>query len=87
MNVPYVRLLGRGFDVSILGSDWQKIMPYIQDGTFNPTLVPTAPQTGYLNPNIQYDSATLDDRDQLFYERVLHILQGLFPEDYPTSNL
>lgn len=86
-QVPYVRLLGRDFDLSILGSDWEKILPYIQDGTFDPIIVPASPQTGYLSPDTQYDSATLDDRDSLFYERVLRILQGLFPGDYPTSNL
>lgn len=62
-NVPYVRLTGRDFDLTVLGSDWEKILPYIQDGSFSPAL------------------------DKLFYERVLYILQELFPDDYPTSNL
>lgn len=86
-NVPYVRLLGEGFDLSILGSDWEMILPYIQDGTFNPSLVPASATVGYLDPSTHYDSATLDVRDKLFYERVLHILQGIFPDDYPVSNL
>lgn len=86
-NVSYVRLTGRDFDLTVLGSDWEKIFPYIQDGSFNPALVPASPKTGYMDPNEHYDEATLDVRDKLFYERVLYILQDLFPDDYPTSNL
>lgn len=86
-NVPYVRLSGQGFDLSVLGEDWEKILPFIQDGTFNPSLVPVAAVAGYLHPEEQNNVATLDVRDRLFYERVLYTLQGLFPDDYPTSNL
>lgn len=86
-NMPYVRLTGTGFDVSILGEDWEKILPYIQDGTLNPSLVPASPKVGYINPDVQYSSSTLDSKDPRFYDRVLYILEGLFPEDYPTSNL
>lgn len=86
-NMRFVRLTGQDFDMAVLGEDWEKILPFIQDGTFDPSLVPVAPQVGYINPAVHYDTATLDARDIRFYERVLYILEGLFPEDYPTSNL
>jgi hypothetical protein len=86
-NVPYVRLTGKDLNLTILGEDWEKILPFIQDGTFNPVLVPTSSHVGWLHPDRHFDSASLDARDPRFYERVLHILQGLFPDDYPTSNL
>lgn len=86
-NVPYIRLIGRGFDLSILGEDWEKILPFVQDDTFNPMVVPASACVGYLDPKEHFDSATLDEADRPFYERVLFTLQQLFPDDYPTSNL
>ncbi len=86
-SVRYVRLTGQDFDLAVLGEDWEKILPFIQDSTFNPALYPVVSRTGYLDPMIHYDTASLDVRDVRFYERVLAILEEQFPDDYPTSNL
>jgi hypothetical protein len=42
---------------------------------------------GFLRPEIHYKAPTIDIRDKGFYRRVLNTLQGLFTEEFPTSNL
>lgn len=84
-HLPYVRFVGRGLDVSVLGEDWEKILPFVKDGTFNPSQTPTSPFVGYLHPDRHYAQATLDSRDIRFYERVLGVLEQLFPGDYPEA--
>lgn len=85
-TTPVVYLSGRGFNIVVRGDDWEKIIPYLRDGVFNPEIVPVErPQ--YLLPEVMLDVAILDRTDQDFYQRVLGVLQGLFPEDYPTSDL
>jgi hypothetical protein len=86
-GLHYVQLVGRDFNLVILMEDWEKILPYIREGSFNSTIFPIGYEVCYSDPSSHYDSATLDEADKLFYERTLYILQGLFQEDYPTSDL
>lgn len=86
-GLSYVHITGQGLDISVLGEDWEKILPFIQDGSFDPALVPVSARVGYLHPERHYDAPTLDTQDVLFYERVLSILQDIFTDDYPTSDL
>jgi hypothetical protein len=85
-NVEYVHLAGSNTDEVILASEWALILPYIEDGTFSPIRYPVAPGFGYLDPLVHFDGSTLDRKDWFFYQRVLGVLQQLFPESYPTSN-
>jgi hypothetical protein len=86
-HVGYVWLKGVDTDVVVLQEDWELIFPFIQDGTFSPMLTPTQSRVGFLRPEIHYKAPTIDIRDKGFYRRVLNTLQGLFTEEFPTSNL
>jgi hypothetical protein len=77
-----VRLKGLTFDVSILTSDWEKIIPYLQDGSFSPYLYSEGGSYKVLHPEVQ--TSTTED---FLYQRILGILKMLFTEEYPISNL
>jgi hypothetical protein len=85
-NLSYVWLRGDDPGVVVLKEDWEKILPYIEDGTFDPTQTPV-PRVVPLDPNVMYDEATIDLQDSYLYSRVLVVLRQLFPEKYPTSDL
>ncbi len=82
-GVAFVRLFGIGVNVTVLNEDWKRIVPYFQDGTFNPAIVPVGRSFGW--PESEASMGDVDDPD--FYLRVLFVLQQLFTEDFPTSNL
>ena len=64
-TTPFVRLSGRGINVVIRGDDWSKIVPYLENGVFNPQVV--APdRIPYLQPEFILDIATLDSTDKDF---------------------
>lgn len=84
-NVKWVRLEAKDFHVQILGEDWAKILPYIQDDSFNQLVVKSQIDSVYIDPNTAHASAIIDHTDRQYYLRVLQTLQGLFPEAYPTS--
>jgi len=84
-DLGYVRIEAPGYHVQILESDWSKILPYIQDGTFNQFLFKSQVDSVWLDPNTQHASSIIDFTDKQYYLKVLGILQGLFPVAYPTS--
>jgi hypothetical protein len=84
-NTSIVRIWGEGIDVVVRGEDWVLIDPYLKDGSFNTLIVPVPPKPR--NPSLKPDTATIDTDDPELYNRVLGVLQGLFPDDYPTSKL
>lgn len=86
-HVRYVRIHGPTVDVVVLGEDWELILPFLEDGTISPIRTPTSAKFGYLHPSAVFDEPTLDQTDPRMYERILHVLQGVFPEEYPTSDL
>jgi hypothetical protein len=83
-HVAYYRFKGRGLDCLVLATDYAQILPFVQDGTFDPNQYP-APPTG--NPSVPADLSTIDQWDSVFFTRVLGRLRALFPESYPTSDL
>lgn len=85
-GIGYVRLVGRDVDVVVRREDWAKIMPHVQAGTFEAQVVPVGTPT-VRDPDVHFAFGTLDARDHVLYARVLGVLQGLFPDDYPTSSL
>lgn len=85
-NQGVVHIEGRGVNVVIRAEDWAKIEPYLRDGSFNLQEVPV-PKVYDINPNVRLDIATLEANDSVFYQRVLGVLEKLFPEEFPTSDL
>jgi hypothetical protein len=79
-NVSYVEFTGDAFAVVVRGDDWDKIKPYIEDGTLAP---PPEPLTNWAGTSI----ANIDQRDPEYYAVVLGVLQRLFTQEYPTSLL
>ena len=86
-HVRYVRIFGPTVEAVVLEEDWRLILPKIEDGKISPLRTPTSAHFGFLHPPVTYDEPTLDQNDPGLYDRILHTLQGLFPEEYPTSDL
>jgi hypothetical protein len=86
-NTKFVRLSGRNFDVAILNEDWEKIAPLVKEGVFTSYLTFMGPPGVSLNPEVADDSALVETHQSQRYQHVLGILETLFPESYPTSNL
>jgi hypothetical protein len=81
-NVQYYLFQGPAFQVLIRGDDYAKIIPLIQNDLLDPIPQPTLPwRNGTVN------LSNLPVFDVINYNRILGILQNIFPEDYPTSYL
>jgi len=78
-------ILGTGETLVILKEDWAKIWPFIEDGTFNPQVIPTKPR-GAVARFPGTEAGQVDLRAAGLYQRILDTLTPLFPE-YPTSDL
>ncbi len=85
-NTGIIRIWGGDLEVVVRAEDWEKIIPYLRDGYFNPQLFPTNPLYT-TSSKVHMDPATLDLDDPELYQRVLGVLETLFPDDYPTSDL
>ena len=83
-NVSYVAFIADkgSFVVVVRGDDWQKIVPYLQSDQLAPPAVSKLPWY-----NRVASIANIDVYDQNYYLTVLGVLNGLFPEDFPTSYL
>ncbi len=83
-GVKFVRLSGNGMSVLVLDQDWRKILPYLADGTLDPTLnpAPTKLTDGLFIP---FDSAWVNLKDVQLRARILNLLYKLFPRNYPIS--
>jgi len=86
-HVRYVRIFGPTVEAVVLEEDWRLILPKIEDGTISPIRTPTSASFGFLHPEVTLDQPILDQGDPRLYDRILHTLQELFPEEYPTSDL
>ena len=86
-NISYVRIEAVEFHVQILAEDWAKILPYIQDDSFNQEVVKTQIDSVWVDPLVAHATQFIDRTDRQYYLRILQVLQGLFPTAYPTSQL
>lgn len=86
-STKFIRLSGRNFDVAILNEDWEKIAPLVQQGVFTSFLTPMGPPGVPLDPPVSEDSALVETHQSQRYQHVLGILEQLFTESYPTSNI
>lgn len=84
-NVRYVRLETPEFHVQVLASDWAKIMPYVEDQSFDQVIVKSQLDSVWIDPLASHSPPLIDRTDRQYYLRVLEVLQGLFPTAYPTS--
>lgn len=80
-NVSVVHLSGLDFDLFLRGDDWVKLLPYMTDGALNPISLATARAVGV------WDAGVIDIVDPDLYRRTLGLLQTLFPQPYPTTNI
>ncbi len=85
-NIGYVLITASDFKVQILASDWAKILPRIQDESFNQVVTKSQVDSVYIDPLASHASSIIDHTDREYYLRVLYTLQALFSEAYPTSN-
>jgi len=86
-NIGWVRLETPTYHVQVLAEDWAKILPYIQDESFNQVIVKSQLDSVWIDPNTAHAPPLIDRTDRQYYLRVLAVLQGLFPTAYPTSTL
>jgi len=86
-NVPFVRIRSSELDILVMKQDWVQILPFIQDGTINPRAYPRAAHVGYLEFRVAYGEAVQDHADKHLYEVILGLLQQLFTDAFPTSDL
>lgn len=87
-NIAFYEILsfdGR-INIRVRADDWEKILPYLENGRWNPLIVPTA-QVGWLHPNRVHDISLLPVTDRELYFRILDDLEAEFPISYPTSKL
>lgn len=86
-DLPYVWLHGEsGINIIVRADDWAKVIPYLRDGSFDPTLVPVSRQV-VLNPPVRFDGALLDQNDQELYNRIKNVLDSLFPVKFPDGQI
>ena len=84
-GVTYTWIHGVGINLTVRGDDWIKVLPFIQDGFFDTTLVPTSTQGTVLDPTVYFDGSVLDRHDLELYSRIKVVLDTLFPTYFPTS--
>lgn len=87
-NVGAIRLFSAtaGVDLLVRSDDWIKLVPYLKDGTLDTTLLPVA-EAQVFDTSSKFDSSVLDVSDKELYDRILTLLNQLFPIKFPTTNL
>ena len=83
-STPLIHMSGRGYDIYIRGDDWEKIVPFLADGSLSPDII--AP-VRFLLDGQGFDPSDIEIEDRDFYRRVLGVLMMLFTKDFPTSKL
>jgi hypothetical protein len=94
-EVGYVRFFAPGFEVFVLANDWQKVVPYLFDGSLTPSVVAPQPIRATTNrvggrgtdSNDMADLSTIAQWDAPFFQKVYATLRTIFTESYPTSRL
>ena len=82
-DVEYVRFLGSGVDLSILASDWDRLMPYIEADYFSSMAYPTYSGYRFDPSKFPFDGSPY----QRMYDRVYDLLVRLFPDDYSNMEM
>jgi hypothetical protein len=84
-NTAYVGFMGDkgSFTVVVRGDDWSKIVPYLKSDQLSPPQQPLLPWRNVGVVNL----SNIDVFDAQYYNKVLGVLNALFPQDFPTSYL
>lgn len=82
-HTPLIHLTGPSFDIYIRGSDWERILPYIVGGQFNPLIVATKP----IGLRTLFDESKIDLAYDPLYQRVYGTLKTLFTNIAPNPDL
>lgn len=85
-NVDFIEIHGQGAHALVLRSDWEKLLPSIQNETFNTQASPVEPPGRYLDQKIAYSEPILDRADHLLYQRIVGVLRGFVTETFPTRS-
>lgn len=87
-DTPCIRIvnLGAGVNVLVRSDDWQKLVPYLKDGTLDVSQLPVA-RPVVLNPRVSRDASVVDVWDSELYGRVVALLETLFKVGFPVSDL
>ncbi len=83
-NITYVMFQANkgAFQVLVRGDDWAKIVPYLKSNFLSPAIEPLLPW-GFGVASV----ANIDVFDSQYYNKVLGVLNALFPITFPTSYL
>lgn len=85
-NVKYVQIYtSTGPDVMVRAEHWEKILPFLQDGTFNPQIVPVEAPSRALDAGTRLSVSTTKASDPL-YKRVLFYLSQTFTTTVPSGD-
>ena len=84
-GATYITMQSAGASVAVIWEDWQKILPWIQEGYFSTPIFPAGMGGG--QPNLVSTPSNPASSLYPLYVRTLEKLQELFPEDYPISPL
>lgn len=82
-GLPYVSIHGRGINVTVPQSDWQKVLPLLQTDALSTQVVPVESAVRDVDPIVRLSSSTVDARDPL-YTRVHGALTQIFTSKVPT---
>lgn len=86
LDQTFVCFTGPGVQVLVRGEDWNLILPYLKDGSFNPLVIPD-PQIVTVDRTVRYEPSVIPYQDRPLYIRVLNVLTSLFPLIFPVSKL
>lgn len=79
---PFVQINGRGINVCVPQSDWEQVLPLIQNESLTTQVVPVESAVRDID-SVRLSSSTVDARDPL-YLRVHGALGRLFTSKVPT---
>jgi hypothetical protein len=70
-----------GTNIVVRADDWAKVVPYLQSGDFDPSIVPVPRQVVLYKS----DGSLLDLNDQELYNRIKNALDSLFTIKFPED--
>lgn len=83
-GLSYVQINGRGINVTVPQSDWQQVLPLIQDESLTTQVIPVDSAVREVDSAVRLSSSTVASKDPLF-GRVYGVLSRLFTDKVPTT--
>ena len=79
----YVRLVGRGLDVTVPEGCWRHVLTHIRDEALTVAIHPVEAGPLPVDTTVRLSTSTVDANDPL-YQRVIGLLEQLFTTKVPT---